>query len=78
MIIAILIGIIGSILEGFNKLLLIALLMSLLSVISYFFISKGILFKVFLFSSLILIIANEIINRKKHTGKKRGENYETK
>ncbi len=75
MTIAILSGILGGILGDFSKLTLFALLMSLLAVFAYFFISKGILFKAFLFTSVVLIIADIIISQKNTRHKNRRKDY---
>lgn len=78
MTVAILCGIIGGVLGGFGKLSLIALMMSLLAVFVYFFVGKGILFNLFLFSSVGLVIIEGIISRKKIKHKNGRENYQAK
>lgn len=64
---ALIIGIIGGMLGDMNKIMILALGTSLLSVITYFLISKGILFKIFLIASLLLMLLSFFKKKRNRT-----------
>ncbi|MFJ7828532.1 hypothetical protein [Psychrobacillus sp. NPDC096623] len=66
MTIAILSGIFGGLLGKISKLSLVALIMSFLAVMSYFYIDDRILFKIFLLISIVLILTNAIMDLQKN------------
>jgi|SaaInlLV_10m_DNA_1039704.scaffolds.fasta_scaffold130959_1 hypothetical protein len=64
MIIALIIGVLGGLLGGMSKIMLLALCISLLSVVIYFYFSNGILFKICLFISILLLPIDFFVKKK--------------
>jgi hypothetical protein len=65
MMLGLIIGIIGGMLSDMTKIMVVALCFSLLSVAIYFYISNGVIFKICLFASILLLLFDMIANYKR-------------